>query len=326
MVTNGPPVPPGVAVVDCAETGEAGAASDAPAREPTDPVSVMFTSGSTGEPKGVLIPNRAIVRLCRGNWFADTGPGCRFLHASPLAFDASTLEIWSPLLNGGTVVIAPPGGLGIGELARLIAEQRVTSCWLTASLFHACVQARPQMFDPLRAVLTGGDVVSPKWAAALRARCPGLRLTNGYGPTENTTFTTCHEVREVDPDRPLPIGRPIANTGACVVNERLEPLGADEPGELVATGDGLALGYLDDPGATSAAFVELPGLGQRGYRTGDRALVRADGLVEYLGRMDRQVKIRGFRVNPATTEAALRASRACARPRSSSLATPTGRA
>jgi amino acid adenylation domain-containing protein len=305
VVTNGPPVPPGVPVVDCAELGEAGAAPEAPAREPTDPVSVMFTSGSTGEPKGVLIPNRAIVRLCRGNWFADTGPGCRFLHASPLAFDASTLEIWSPLLNGGTVVIAPPGGLGIGELARLIAEQRVTSCWLTASLFHACVQARPQMFDPLRAVLTGGDVVSPKWAAALRARCPGLRLTNGYGPTENTTFTTCHEVREVDPDRPLPIGRPIANTGVCVVNERLEPLGADEPGELVATGDGLALGYLDDPEATSAAFVELPGLGRRGYRTGDRALMRPDGTVEYLGRMDRQVKIRGFRVNPATTEAAL---------------------
>ena len=309
VLSNGPGAragaPVGVPVLDCAEGGVAPAVPEPPRRAATDPVSVMFTSGSTGEPKGALIPNRAIVRLCRGNWFAQTGPGCRFLHASPLAFDASTLEIWSPLLNGGAVVIAPPGALGIGELARLIAEQGVTSCWLTASLFHACVQDRPEMFEPLDAVLTGGDVVSPKWAAVLRDRYPDLRLTNGYGPTENTTFTTCHEVGEVDPDRPLPIGRPIANTGVCIVDEHLEVLGLHEPGELVATGDGLALGYLGDPEATDAAFIELPGLAERGYRTGDRALMRPDGTVEYLGRMDRQVKVRGFRVNPATTEAAL---------------------
>jgi len=275
-------------------------------RGPLDAASIMYTSGSSGAPKGVVIPHRAILRLCRNSGFMEFGPGRRFLHASPLAFDASTLEIWAPLLNGGCVVMAPPGKLGLREMAATIRERRVSACWLTAGLFHACVDELPALFDPLDVVLTGGDVVSPKRVAKLRARLPGLRIINGYGPTESTTFATTYSVGDPIDAGPLPIGRPIANTGVCVLGQGGRLASHGEIGEIVITGDGLALGYLEDPDETARRFIHIDELGGiRGYLTGDRGRIRQDGIIEFCGRVDNQVKLRGYRVEPGEIEARL---------------------
>ncbi|MEA5612396.1 amino acid adenylation domain-containing protein [Nodularia spumigena] len=281
-------------------------ARSAPNRQigPNDPVSVMFTSGSTGQPKGVLIPHRAIVRLARAR-ILDLGPGCRFLHASSLAFDASTLEIWGPLLNGGTVVTME-GKPDLKLLERAFREQGVTAAWLTAALFHLCADTNPAMFAPLTTLLTGGDVVSPKHAAATLAANPHLRLVNGYGPTENTTFTTTYDIRDPDPATPLPIGRPIAGTGVVIVDEHLRPVPPGEVGELIATGEGLALGYLNNPELTRARFITISHSAEPGYRTGDLARVNQHGEIEFKGRNDDQVKVNGFRVEPGEIEGAIR--------------------
>lgn len=281
-------------------------ARSAPNRQigPNDPVSVMFTSGSTGQPKGVLIPHRAIVRLARAG-ILDLGPSCRFLHASSLAFDASTLEIWGPLLNGGTVVTME-GKPDLKLLERAFHEQGVTAAWLTAALFHLCADTNPAMFAPLTTLLTGGDVVSPKHAAVTLAANPHLRLINGYGPTENTTFTTTYDIRDPDPATPLPIGRPITGTGVVIVDEHLRPVPPSEVGELIATGEGLALGYLNNPELTRARFVTISHSAEPGYRTGDLARVNEHGEIEFKGRNDDQVKVNGFRVEPGEIEGAIR--------------------
>jgi amino acid adenylation domain-containing protein len=277
-----------------------------PSRRADDAASVMFTSGSTGEPKGVVIPNRAIVRLCRNNWFCELGRSTRFLHIASPAFDASTLEIWGPLLNGGSVAIADPGINGVRELASFNRSLNANACFLTASLFNALVDKSPAVFEALELVIVGGDVVSAQHVHRLQQRYPALRIMNGYGPTENTTFTCCHPIADQSESGSIPIGMPIANSGVCVINEEggLCPLG--EIGELVALGDGLAIGYDGLPDETAQRFGDVEELGVRGYRTGDRVLMRRDGVIEFHGRNDDQVKIRGHRVEPAEVEAHIR--------------------
>jgi amino acid adenylation domain-containing protein len=270
---------------------------------------ISFTSGSTGVPKGVAVPHRAVVRLISDPSFASLGPGERLLQLAPVAFDASTLEIWGALLTGGTVVVAPPGPLGLPEIASLLRSSGVTVAWLTAGLFHQLAETDVGALAGVRRLLAGGDVLNPDVVRTVLAARQGRPLVNGYGPTENTTFTACHVMTGTGPVEPMvPIGRPVQHTTVHILDERGRPVPVGVPGELYAGGDGVARGYAGNAAATARAFVPDPsGPGARRYRTGDLARWRADGTIEFLGRRDDQIKIRGFRVEPGEVEAVLRA-------------------
>jgi amino acid adenylation domain-containing protein len=269
---------------------------------------VSFTSGTTGGPKGVAIPHRGVVRLVSDPTFATLGPSERLLHLSPVAFDASTLEIWGALLTGAAVVTAPAHPLAPADLASLLRDQGVTLAWLTAGLFHQLVEQDPAALAGVRCLLTGGDVVDPDAARAALAVRGGRPLVNGYGPTENTTFTACHVMRWPEQvGLSTPVGRPIQHTTVRILDGEGHPVPVGVPGELYAGGDGLARGYTGDAAATARAFVPDPGGdGARLYRTGDLARWRADGTLEFLGRLDDQVKVRGYRVEPGVVAAVLR--------------------
>jgi amino acid adenylation domain-containing protein len=270
---------------------------------------VMYTSGSTGQPKGVGIPHRGVVRLAKESGFARFGPDEVFLQAAPVSFDAATLEIWACLLNGGRLVLPPPGVLALERLGGVLREHGVTTLWLTAGLFHLMVDERLADLAGVRQLLAGGDVLSVPHVGRALAGLPGCALINGYGPTENTTFTCCHPVARTARAGSVPIGRPINATRIYVLGRRFELLPAGVAGELLAGGDGLARGYLHRPDLTAERFVPDPHGGEPGarlYRTGDLCRYLADGTVEFLGRIDQQVKIRGFRVEPGEVEAALR--------------------
>jgi amino acid adenylation domain-containing protein len=273
-----------------------------------DPAYVMFTSGTTGEPKGVVVPHRAVLRLVCNNGFLEIGPGERLLQAGPLAFDASTLELWGALLNGaGLCFIADQALLSPGALRQRILDQRISVIWLTASLCNLLIDEDLTLFAPLRVLLTGGEALSAPHMATLMAAYPGLTVINGYGPTENTTFTTTHRLRPEDLQTgTIPIGRPIANTRVYIIREDSSQASVGERGELCAAGDGLALGYLGNAELTRVAFVELPlPIAERVYRTGDIASWRQDGVLEFHGRRDAQVKVRGYRIELAEIEDAL---------------------
>lgn len=268
---------------------------------------VMFTSGSTGRPKGSLIQDRAIVRLVRGANFAQVGPGDRTLLSGSLAFDASTFEIWGPLLNGGCVCL--PGEREILDpesLASLISRWGVTTMWCTAGLFNQMVDADVEMFRGLTRMLTGGERLSPSHVRRFQQALPHVRLINGYGPTENTTFTACHVISDADTGE-IPLGRPISNTSILVLDADLNPAPVGVDGEIFAGGDGLARGYVNDPQLTAERFIPHPFQpGGRLYRTGDAGRWRSDGVLEFRGRIDAQLKIRGYRVEPGEIETAIR--------------------
>jgi amino acid adenylation domain-containing protein len=272
---------------------------------------VMYTSGSTGRPKGVGVTHRNIVRLVRWSGFADLGPDQVFLQLAPISFDASTLEIWAPLLNGGRVAIFPPRRPSLEELGEAICRFGVTSLWLTAGLFHQMVESNLEALRPLRQLLAGGDVLSPARVRRALAGLPDVTLINGYGPTEGTTFTCCFPM--TDPDAAgasVPIGRPIGNTRVYVVDPELRPVPIGVRGELCVAGEGLSRGYLGSPETTAERFLPDPfgaagEPGSRLYRTGDVVRCRADGRLEFLGRRDGQVKLRGFRVEVGEIESAL---------------------
>ena len=269
---------------------------------------LLFTSGSTGRPKGVGIVHRSIVRVVRESRYAAFGADEVFLQLVPVSFDVSILDIWAPLLNGGRLVVLAPGPVSAATLSEAIRRHGITSLWLTAGLFHQVVEDDLESLRPLRCLLAGGDVLSVPHVERFLARLPGTTLIDGYGPTENTTFTSCHPMRgPVALGGSVPIGRPIADTSVRVLGEEgaLAPVGA--PGELCAGGGGLARGYHGRPDLTAERFVPDPygEPGSRLYRTGDLARWRPDGILEFLGRLDHQVKIRGFRIELEEIETVL---------------------
>ena len=277
---------------------------------PEDAAYVMFTSGSTGRPKGVEIPHRAIVRLVFAQDFAQMGPEQNWLHMAPTSFDASTLEIWAPLLHGGCCTVVEEAVPTPLLLESTIRRHGVTSAWITSSLFNALVDEAPRCLAGLTQILVGGEALSVPHVRRALDQLPHCRLVNGYGPTENTTFTCCHVIRRADVERgrSIPIGRPIANTTVSVLDHdgRSTPLGV--PGEIVTGGDGVALGYVGQPERTAEFFLPDKASarpGARAYRTGDRARWRPDGVLEFLARFDDQVKIRGHRVEPGDIAACL---------------------
>ncbi|WP_169729287.1 non-ribosomal peptide synthetase [Solimonas soli] len=271
-----------------------------------DPAYVMYTSGSTGAPKGVVVPHRGIVRLVRETDYADFGADQVFLQWAPLAFDASTFEIWGALLNGATLAIADPDAASLDALADTIRAHGVTTLWLTAGLFHLMVERRLDGLAPLRQLLAGGDVLSPTHVRRVLAALPRCALINGYGPTENTTFTCCQRITAVEDGGSIPIGRPIAHTEVLILDEAGQPVADGDSGELYAGGLGVALGYLHQPALSAARFVADPrGGGRLLYRSGDRVRRRGDGAIEFIGRIDRQVKINGKRVELDAVEDAL---------------------
>src|SRR3546814_688991 len=354
---------------------------------------VMFTSGSTGQPKGVAVPHRAIARLVCNTNFATFGPDTRSAVYSNPSFDASTLEIWAPLLNGGTaVVVERRAMLDMATLRRILAESNITLLWVTAGLFQEIAGIDPSVFAGERLVMTGGDTVSPDAARAVLAAgaASGLRLLDGYGPTENTTFSTTFDIAGLDrhslsvpigrtiansaayvldrcgqvlpvgvtgesydggdcvanghfgspethdtavlPDAfsgptentpssttfdiagldrhslSVPIGRPIANSAAYVLDRCGQVLPVGVTGEIYVGGDGVANGYVGSPERTATAFLPDPFSGRanaRMYRTGDHGRWRADGAILFAGRFDDQVKVRGFRIELNEIAAAL---------------------
>jgi amino acid adenylation domain-containing protein len=268
---------------------------------------VMYTSGSTGRPKGVMVSHRAVVRLVKNTNYIELSEREVFLQFSPVSFDASTLEIWGPLLNGGCLAMMPPEKQSLSDLGTAIRQYGVTTLWLTAGLFNVMVEQRLEDLKPLKQLVAGGDVLSSSHVRKALEALPGCRLINGYGPTEGTTFSCCHTISAEDAKgSSIPIGRPISNTQVYLLDSENELVRSGEAGELCIGGDGLARGYLNQPALTAAKFVRHPFRDEqeaRIYKTGDLARYRPDGSIEFLGRTDNQVKISGYRIEPGEIEA-----------------------
>ncbi len=275
---------------------------------------VIYTSGSTGRPKGVAVPHRAVLRLVLGSDFLQLGPGDCVAQVANASFDAATLELWGPLLNGGSLAIIPREVvLSPAALAADLRRYGVRAMFLTVALFSQMAREAPGAFAAMGEVLFGGDAADPGAVRAVLRDGPPRRLLNGYGPTENTTFSTWFEVEALaETATTVPIGKPIANSRAYVLDAHLRPVPVGVHGSLYVGGDGLARGYLNRPDLTAERFVPAPfaveaGLapGERLYATGDLVRQLADGNVEFLGRADQQVKIRGFRIELGEIETAL---------------------
>lgn len=270
---------------------------------------ILYTSGSTGEPKGVAVQHRAIARLVKQAQYVDLDEHCCVLSAAPLTFDAATFEIWAPLLNGGRLVVLTETVPTPQSIEECVRRDGVDTAWLTSSLFNGIVDQSLEALRGIRQLLIGGEALSVAHVNRARRRLPEQSLINGYGPTECVTFSCAYKIPAnlSDAITSIPIGRPITDTQIYVLDEELQPIPIGVVGELYVAGSGVARGYVGRSGLTAAQFVANPfgAPGSRMYATGDRARYRADGNVEYRGRADQQLKIRGFRIEPGEVEAAI---------------------
>ena len=291
-------------------TGDAGELVQAARISGSDPACIMFTSGSSGEPKGVIIPHRAIVRLVKKPSYMRFSDDQIFLQSSPLGFDASIFEIWGALLNGASLVVPGAGLLSFGEIGAAIEEQGVTTLFLTSGLFNLMIDQRPEPLRKLRYLIAGGDVMSPPHVAKAARLLGAGNFIVAYGPTENTTFTTTFPASPDWPiDTPVPIGWPIDGTVLRVLDDEMRPVPEGSAGHLYVGGDGLALGYLNAPELTKQKFIKDPYAhdpAQLLYRTGDIVQRDETGLLHFLGRKDNQFKVNGYRIEPEHVETVLR--------------------
>ena len=271
----------------------------------------LYTSGSTGEPRGVLIEHKNVVRLVRDNDFMDFSPERVFLCFGAYTFDVTIFEIWGALLNGGTVVLHPPGRISLDELGETIRTQGVDTVWLTAALLHRFLEHNLADLQNVRYLLGGGDVLSPAHIIRARDALPSAQIINGYGPTENCVFTACHRVGPDDhADRPVPIGRPVRGTRCYVLDSTGRRVPPGIVGELYAGGDGVAREYLRRPDLNAEKFLMDPFVSEeaRMYRIGDYVRLDRHGVLHFLGRKDGQVKINGYRIEQGEVENALAAA------------------
>jgi len=270
---------------------------------------VMYTSGSTGFPKGVEVTHQAVVRLVKDANYVTLNNEQVLLQASPLTFDASTFEIWGSLLNGGELILLPGKQFSINALKSTIKNYGVTCLWLTSGLMQRVVDEDVYCLNGVQQLLSGGDVLPVDSVRKILSAVPGCKVINGYGPTENTTFSTSFPVNSLESDiDSIPIGHPITNSSVYVLDDQLNPIAIGETGEVYVGGQGLAQGYLGRSDLTAERFIPNPfakSTGERLYCTGDLAKYRWDGAIEYVGRSDNQVKLRGFRIELGEIESAL---------------------
>ncbi|AFE10581.1 Long-chain-fatty-acid--CoA ligase [Corallococcus coralloides DSM 2259] len=295
-----------------ADAGQVAGVSDRPVAcdiVEDDLAYVIFTSGSTGRPKGVCVPHRGVLRMVLDPGYAHLGPDEVLLQLSPVAFDASTFELWGALLNGGILAVFSPGASALDELGDFLRAERVTTAFLTTGLFNTMVDRGLPGTETLRQLLTGGEVMSLPHARRALELLPQVHLVNCYGPTENSAFTSCQTVRAPLGSGPVPIGHAISGTRMYVLDAQGGELPVGAVGELYTGGSGVAWGYWERPDLTAERFLPDPFStepGARMYRTGDLVRRLDDGAVDFVGRGDQQVKVRGFRIEPGEIEAALR--------------------
>ncbi|MGY0235151.1 amino acid adenylation domain-containing protein [Longispora urticae] len=274
---------------------------------------LMYTSGSTGDPKAVAVTHADVAALATDRRWRG-GAHDRVLAHSSHAFDAATYELWVPLLTGGRIVLAPEDPDQVDAVVRTLRAGHVTGLWLTSALFELVADEHPDSLAGVTEVWTGGDVVSAAAVRKARAACPDLRIVNGYGPTETTTFATSFAVPADHAAGTVPIGRALDNTRVYVLDAALRPVPPGVTGELYIAGAGLARGYQRRPALTAERFVACPfGSGERMYRTGDLARWTRDGQLDFVGRADEQVKLRGYRIELGEVTAALTAHPGVAR-------------
>ena len=307
-------VPPGTAKVIALDQ-EAGLIAQEPAESRADECGasdlayVMYTSGSTGRPNGVQIPHRGVLQLVSAD-YVSWERATTFLQMAPLSFDASTFEIWGPLLHGRRLAIFPERVPTVAMLAAALEAETVDCLWLPSALFNVVIDERPECLAGVSQLIVGGEALSVPHVRLAQARLPSTQLINGYGPTECTTFACCYRIPTLDGDHitSIPIGRPIGGASCLVLDARQQPVPIGVIGELYIGGDGVALGYHNQPQLTAERFVLNPtgNSAPRWYRTGDRARWNAAGVLEFHGRLDAQLKVRGFRVEPGEIEATCR--------------------
>ncbi|HEY9881712.1 MAG TPA: amino acid adenylation domain-containing protein, partial [Leptolyngbyaceae cyanobacterium] len=278
---------------------------------------IIYTSGSTGTPKGVMVPHRAVNRLVCETNYVQIDPSDRIAQVANLAFDAATFEVWGALLNGAQLIgIERETTLSPADFAAQLEQQKISTLFLTTALFNQTVSQIPAAFRSLKHVLFGGELVNVERVRSVLHHGKPEHLLHVYGPTENTTFSTWYEVEAIPENATtIPIGQAVANTKMYLLDAHLKPVPAGVIGEIYLGGDGLAKGYLNRPELTAERFIPAPfeRTGEAGgskeipllYKTGDRALYRTDGNLEFLGRTDNQIKLRGFRVELGEIEVAI---------------------